>query len=212
MFSTRRAVTQESEDMTTFRIIVNYCSETQGIDECLYLTIKHGYFDLVSQLLGHQSVDLNAPDTSRALGAACHHGHVGLIQRLLQHGVPVDGYFPEGDEVFPSSVPLFIAIYEGNFNIVQMLLANGANSNPICNRGVPGWGDDHPENQSPTSLQLAAERGHLDIVHLLLNNNTETAALELRCKQAAVWAAEEGHHAIARILREYKLQIGEDVL
>ena len=39
---------------------------------------------------------------------------------------------------------------------------------------------------------------------LLLKNDDDAEAIELRCKRAARFAAINGHHVIAKTLREYK--------
>lgn len=52
-------------------------------------------------------------------------------------------------------------------------------------------------------MDAAAEHGRLDIVLLLLKNDDDAEAIELRCKRAAKLAALNGHLVIARILREH---------
>lgn len=74
-----------------------------------------------------------------------------------------------------------------------MLLEAGADVN-----GPPAG------KEGRTALEAAAENGRLDVLHLLLHNDNDIEALEMRCKQAAKLAEREGHLVIARILREYK--------
>lgn len=55
-----------------------------------------------------------------------------------------------------------------------------------------------------TALEEAAKHGRLDVVSLLLKNDTDVDGLDARCQKAARLAAGNEYPVISRLLREYK--------
>ena len=74
-----------------------------------------------------------------------------------------------------------------------MLLKAGADINALA-----------AKSNGRSALEAAAEHGRLDILSLLLKNDTDADGLECRCKDAAKLAEREGHIFISRMLRAYK--------
>ncbi|KAL5093284.1 hypothetical protein Trisim1_011088 [Trichoderma cf. simile WF8] len=87
--------------------------------------------------------------------------------------------------------PLMVAAHEGHHDVVQLLLANGADVNVISKSGG-GW------KRSSTALEAAAMRGHLSVVQLLLANGADP---KLPGNDwALLQAAENGHAAVVQLL------------
>ena len=81
----------------------------------------------------------------------------------------------------------------GNASIVQSLLARGALLRP-----------DHPD-----VLEIAAKRGHLEVVRLILNWNADTERVSLvRVKTALKFASKYGYINIVQCLVEYGTDVG----
>uniref|UniRef100_A0A1X7TBD3 Uncharacterized protein n=1 Tax=Amphimedon queenslandica TaxID=400682 RepID=A0A1X7TBD3_AMPQE len=53
-----------------------------------------------------------------------------------------------------------------------------------------------------TALSIAAERGHLDIVQLLLNDGADKSTANFAGETALVAAVREGHEKVALLLSE----------
>ena len=148
--------------------------------------------DYVQLLLDH-GADVNAPASEyrgrSALQAAAEQGNIQHVQILLLHGADVNASPCNGHGV----TALQAASISGHLEVVALLLAAGADIN---GEESQLWGR--------TALEGAAEHGRLDIVHLLLENDDEIEGFYDRCENAAIYAEEEGHMAIARKLREYR--------
>jgi len=66
-----------------------------------------------------------------ALLAAAAQGHVEVARTLLEHGADPNVkttrvFTSKGKVVFPSTTPLFVAVYKGNDEIATLLLSKGA--------------------------------------------------------------------------------------
>ena len=145
------------------------------------------------QLLLDRGADVNAPALiacgRSALQAAADQGNIQHVQILLLHGADVNASPCEEYGV----TALQAASISGHLEVVALLLAAGADIN--------GEGSRY---EGRTALEGAAEHGRLDIVHLLLENDHQMEDFYYRCENAAIYAEEEGHMAIARKLREYR--------
>lgn len=141
------------------------------------------------QLLLDRGADVNEHCGTSALQAAADQGNIQLVQILLLHGADVNAV---PDELFGVTA-LQAASISGHLEVVALLLAAGADINGEISR-----------HEGRTALEGAVEHGRLDIVHLLLENDYEIEGFYDRCENAAYYAEEEGHMAIARKLREYR--------
>ncbi|KAF4460201.1 ankyrin repeat [Fusarium albosuccineum] len=137
--------------------------------------------------------DIHAPafwdDGITALQAAAKRGNIDLINKLISLGADVNAL----PAVRYGATALQFAAMNGNIKIAMLLLEKGAHIN------APG-----SKVRGRTALEGAAENGRLDMVYLLLENDDEVDLIEERCQEAAEYAEDEGHHVLAKLLREWK--------
>ncbi|KFY93237.1 hypothetical protein V498_04525 [Pseudogymnoascus sp. VKM F-4517 (FW-2822)] len=116
------------------------------------------------------------------------------IVRLLLEG----GADPNSIATNDGRTALLVAIDTGNFGLVKVLIASGANANPELRYGV-----------KRTPLQLAVERGRIDIVNILLDNGADIniGPFDRYGATALQFAAIGGYIGIAQLL----IQRGADV-
>ena len=98
-----------------------------------------------------------------------------------------------------SRTALMVASREGHRDIVELLLANGANLHTE-------WFSDQ------TALGFASEEGHVEIVRLLLSNGAATPPEGQRGGETAVvLAAQEGHREIVELLLDNGANVNPEV-
>lgn len=121
-----------------------------------------------------------------ALQAACMQGHEDVVKHLLDAGADV--HFCGGNNF--QRTGLQIACGQGDETIVRLLLEAGSevNMSPATNHGIRVLTQSHREAHSQpktfafaryngrSALQAASERGHLNIVKLLLEGGAEVNA------------------------------------
>ncbi|KAF3400085.1 Ankyrin repeat domain-containing protein 50 [Penicillium rolfsii] len=149
----------------------------------LIWTAMNGHKDLV-QLLLRRNANVNAKDiwNSTALLLAIAHGHSDTSEILLRAGASME------DRDFGGHAPLTLAAEVGLFSIVQSLLAAGADID------VKDW------RKRRTALSWAAEKGHEDIVDILLENNALVDEADENNRSPLVWAAMNGHSDVVKLL------------
>ncbi|KFZ23160.1 hypothetical protein V502_02357 [Pseudogymnoascus sp. VKM F-4520 (FW-2644)] len=171
----------------------------------------------IAQLLLDAGADVNAPagqnyKPARIEGAeyddfenlmspiqyAAFHDNIEMVQIFLDEGADVDGYLPTEDEFpkhcyedigeYSTETPLQWAVRRENAVLVRLLLLAGAE---IDGRGY-----------GPTPLQIAAERGSIKIVNLLLKKHASINAEPIKsCGRTALQAAaEKGNYDLVKIL------------
>jgi ankyrin repeat protein len=84
---------------------------------------------------------------------AVHHENIEVIKRFLKHNVNVNAKNINGD--YYEDTPLHIATRKGNKEIVELLIAHGADIN------MPNYDDNTP-------LHIATMGGNIEIVELLI--------------------------------------------
>jgi len=89
--------------------------------------------------------------------------------------------------------PLYWASEHGHKNVVELLIAEGADVNAV-NGG---------RFMEQTALHIAVSYGHDDIVEILLANGADVNARTYSGKTALEMAAKKGHVKIAELLREH---------
>jgi ankyrin repeat protein len=120
--------------------------------------------------------------TNSSLMAATIDGDLDLVQQAIAAGANLDRY-----DWHLSYAPLGMAIDRGYPEIVECLLAAGAN--PHCG------------SVSATALGLAAERGEVDIVQMLLPRGVDVNAPVGRDGWTALLSAiQNGHRAVVQLL------------
>ncbi|RFU82187.1 ankyrin repeat [Trichoderma arundinaceum] len=189
----------------------------------LQLAARSGVLQVVRQILASNPSAVNDPPHGyygqTALQAACIQGHADIVRYLLEAGADV--HFCGGNNF--QRTGLQIACGEGNETIVQLLLAAGSeiNMSPATNHGIhvltKSRQTAHPSPKSfavtryngRTALQAASERGHLNIVKLLLNLGAEVNAppSPIAGRTALQAAARGGFGAIVQLLLESGAQV-----
>ncbi|KAJ5603389.1 ankyrin repeat-containing domain protein [Penicillium hordei] len=148
-----------------------------------------GYHQPCCFLVG-RGADINthaAQSYGTALQEAIKNNDVKIADLLLEHGADVNS-----PALNRGVTPLQAASINGMLEMTVRLLECGADvSAPAA-----------PE-QGRTAIDGAAERGHLEMVQLLLNAYGEQEALGTVCNQAADYAEKEGHCELAHWLRAY---------
>ena len=80
-----------------------------------------------------EAIDINAADDEYGytpLHLAVHHGHIGMVEKLLKHGADI--------HVISKNIgntPLHVAAYKGNLSIVKLLLDHGADKSRRNHKG-----------------------------------------------------------------------------
>ena len=164
-------------------------SEHQSIDKA-QLLLKHKVDPngVIFEPLDH---DYPKPRKT-ALLLAIDEANIPMIRLLLQFNADING------AQSCSRTPLQLAAEEGNFEIVQLLLINGAVAN------------DQPAGQGGgTALQLAAIKGFIGIVSLLLDNGANINAPPSRFggRSALEGAAEWGRLDMVKFLMDNRFDI-----
>lgn len=101
------------------------------------------------------------PDKIKWMWQGSKTGDFAGVKRLIDEGVEVN--HPYGD-----SSPLHAASAAGHFDIVKILLENGA----VVNQPVDPWYEDN-EEAGFSALHLAAREGHDKVVALLLQHKAD---------------------------------------
>lgn len=194
---------------------------TEDVDEyCwtpLQLAARSGDLQAVRDILASPGPSVvNDPPRGyygqTALQAACMQGHEDVVKYLLDAGADV--HFCGGNNF--QRTGLQIACGQGNERVVHLLLEAGSevNMSPATNHGVRILIRSQQEaHSSPktfavaryngrTALQAASERGHLNIVKLLLDRGAEVNAppSPVAGRTALQAAARGGFGAIVHLL------------
>ncbi|WP_159591791.1 ankyrin repeat domain-containing protein [Hydrogenophaga sp. BPS33] len=138
----------------------------------------------VEALVTRHGVDPNAADESgwTALNLACHYGHHGLAERLIQVG----GHLNQADRA--GNLPMALACREGHLALVELLLKHGA----AVDQATP--------KRPHTPLMVASERGHVKLVKYLMEHGADRHRMVLT-KTALDFARAAGHEDVVRLLR-----------
>ena len=148
------------------------CSLATSGREALVVAAKEGHLDVLETLINHPSVDVNEPcglSNEVALCAAASHGQLGSCQILIKGGADVNA-------VINDKSPLFIAVKEGHYGIVDLLLNQGADVSKC--------------GQSPVSV--AASEGQVGVLELLLTRNADIEALDPQGMTPVAFAVSRG--------------------
>lgn len=157
----------------------------------LMIAAKCGYVSCVDLLL-NKGADVNAKslDYKTALMAAVEDGHTEVVQRLLacrspENRIAVD----QMDNDDPSYNALLIAVLHGRKEIVELLLAAGADPSVL-------YGTD-------TLIIRAAIKGHAEILEILLKTQKHTIDVKNIYGATALLYAAHGYTECVRVLLEH---------
>ena len=125
------------------------------------------------------------PDASSASGSplqlAVISGSVETARLLLDHGADPN----KGER----STPLIVAAAAGRLDLVELLLANGAETAAVTFEGI-------------TALHKAAERGHLEIAQKLVDHGADIQAVSEKGRPPIHFAVLGGHDELVGFLRQ----------
>ncbi|KAH7150140.1 ankyrin repeat-containing domain protein [Dactylonectria estremocensis] len=185
--------------LKTFRSYYN-ARETKS-PSALQLAVESGKLEIVEALLG-AGVDVsgNVSKTATIPQVSIDHhplilsserGDLAMVRSLLSAGAPVNvtgKHMPwrvSFEDEYAS--PLTIAIHTKHADVVEFLLASGANVDKTVNKGC-------------SALMLAARHGDRHVVRLLIEKNANINYTSPQNWNALVLAAEEGHIDIVQDL------------
>jgi serine/threonine-protein phosphatase 6 regulatory ankyrin repeat subunit B len=134
---------------------------------------------------------LKKEDSIAALAAASKTNNVVLVKNLLENGVNVNHRIHARKN---GITPLMWASMKGYANIVQLLLANGANGNI-------------KDDDEDTALILASENGKSEVVEMLLENSVDIDMQNNDGCTALIYACENMHIEVVDMLLAYGANI-----
>ncbi|KAK7973466.1 hypothetical protein PG988_007600 [Apiospora saccharicola] len=122
--------------------------------------------------------------------SACEKGNLSMVQKLLELGAEVDS------RLYREPTALQIAVKIGHVQLATLLLDHDAD----CNAG--GY---------ITAIEYAAEKGHIDMIELLLARGVQTKGIYRRQYFRAIkFASEQAHYVAESILRNHRPWDAED--
>ncbi|XCN71444.1 MAG: ankyrin repeat domain-containing protein [Candidatus Electrothrix aestuarii] len=159
-----------------------------------------------------------------ALTVAAAYGHFETVKYLIKEGAeinPKEGF---------AETPLMWAVFNGHYDIVDLLIKKGAKidslpriyckkqintdkshyhiADPLTEKETLKFCIDfYGPLQGEPALILAAQRGHTDLVKLLIENKANINIKNLYSYTPLIAAAENGHHDIIQLL----LEAGADI-
>jgi ankyrin repeat protein len=136
-----------------------------------------------------------------ALFEAVDDGSVETVNRLLDHGVDVNAWGPDG------FTPLQQAAAGGHANLVAVLLERGADANAVGGSEVVGG----LHLAGLPALMWAAVRGHEGVVTVLVEHGVDANARDARGRTALMLAAWAGDAAVMDALLDAGADVNEAV-
>ena len=159
---------------------------------CLLLSVEEGSQEILRCLLDSKpNVDYaRTMDGATALFMACDEGLVDVVALLVEVGARCDIGSPQ-----TGAFPLFIASQHGYSDVVEILISNLSKDknrllvevNRMCLDGT-------------TSLHIAAEEGHCEIVQMLLECNVDITHCVDSGATPLFVACQNGHKEVVQLL------------
>ena len=144
-----------------------------------------GQFHIV-KLLVDVGVKADCKESAHTMVNLCAEGLTSSVAAMLEVGVPADA-------VHQSTTPLLAASQNGNLEVVNLLLAAGAQPNTKS-------GSRFGKSKPTTPVKAAFDKNHPKVVELLLQHG---AHLDISKKSAASIAS-EGSEELFRIVKKHK--------
>ena len=155
-------------------------------DQSTSLTIasQKGHIDTVLMLLSKGAKTEVRDHLGRTpLWYAAANGHMMVVSALRSAGARIDAMDNKG------YTPLWIAAINGHEDVAGILLDCGADIN------------DQSNNDQSTSLTVASQKGHIDIVRMLLSKGAKTEVRDHLGRTPLWYAAANGHMMVLSALR-----------
>ncbi|KAM3718098.1 Kinase D-interacting substrate of [Dirofilaria immitis] len=151
-------------------------------ENILIVAARTGQTDIVQDFVSDFDLEDTDADGWTALLDAAYMGHEEIVKILLKAGAAVDYA-----DVLGWS-PLMWAVYKNHYACAQLLIEFKAHVNLI------------DEEDSLTPLIVAAGRGYVNFVELLINAGAEVNACDKFGSTALIWAARRGYKPIIELL------------
>lgn len=155
----------------------------------LYLAVMKGFDKVVSELVampGWKKWD--GFGSASALIMACSFGHVSIVKLLLDKGVDVTAVNEEGENA------LHVASIHGHHDVVKLLLLSAPHPSYINCKDI---------YFGRTPLFLAAMKGHLKVVQILLEHQAVVDVTDSTGRNPHEHAVYRGHQVIAKLLKPF---------
>lgn len=124
-------------------------------------------------------------DYSQQFFRAVERGDINAVRAFLNHNMALGARNLQGD------TPLLVAAKYGRSNIVQMLLARGANPNELDHQGL-------------SALHAAALSGNETIIEALANRSADMNIRDNTGRTPLMYAVQKGNMAVVRSLLKHK--------
>ena len=184
-------------------------TDTKGITP-LHIASQEGHIDVIKLLL-ESGAEIDATNTEgiTPLHIAAQEGHIDVVKLLLLE-LDTKVEVASTTTIISSSensarhstvhrnAALFVAVQNGNTEVVKLLLDSGAKVN--TKKGYRGV----------TTLFIAAQKGHVDVVKLLLESGSEIDMTDTEGITPLYVAAQEGHIEVAKCLIDYGSKVHQD--
>jgi ankyrin repeat protein len=160
----------------------------------LYYAVTYGFRDLAERLLDAHPRDVNARGGyhETPLSAALSNEYPNIALLLLERGAAPEF---QGRE---SRTVLYIASSRGYVEVVQLLVARGANLNAECNDMVTTFGD-----VKWTPLLVALNLGNMEIVRILLEHGADPNYQDNFGRSSLYIASRHSSNDLTRLLLDY---------
>ena len=152
--------------------------KNRGGDDALVWASEHGHTDIVQELL-----DAGAKSVDAALVFACENGHRAIADELVRRGASLD--YQHGDF---NLTPLAAAAYRGHVELVDFLLAHGADVNAADDAAL-GW---------------ACGSQQIETSEMLIAHGANVNGRGAEGKTFLEEALDEGRTAVAELLRAHE--------
>jgi ankyrin repeat protein len=145
------------------RLLINAGAESQAQiagdgRRPIHIAVANGSVQIIEILHKHEvSISVRDSAGDRPLCIACHHGHAGAAEKLIELGEPLRAAFPNRPN---EDSPLCIAAKGGHLDVIRLLFRKGAS---VKQRDEYGY----------IPLRYAAYFGHPEALRLLLEEGAE---------------------------------------
>ncbi|KAM3862137.1 uncharacterized protein ankrd50l [Diretmus argenteus] len=154
----------------------------------LYLLVLESRLEMAALLMEKGGVPLESRDSEgrTALHVASWQGNLEAVGLLLRHGADPNAQDTEGRP------PLHSVAWRGHVEVGRLLLeVRDINVDLACCQ------------QGATSLSIASQEGHANIVTMLLERGANPDHMDKYCRSPVKVAGKRGHFTIVRLLESY---------